>query len=71
MNTPVAKIATAWAITLIISLIVVKGTSIGKVILVISEKHGMGVHTFDLIIAIPVVLSSIYTIKILSKLTKA
>lgn len=61
MKASILKIALAWALTLAFALVIVKGTSIGEVILVISEKHGMGVHTFDLIVFVPALISLVYT----------
>lgn len=57
----------AWLATTLFAIGVVKLTSIGEVILVISEKRGMGVHSFDLIVFIPIILCIIFTVKQLKK----
>lgn len=57
----------AWLVTTLFTIGVVKLTSIGEVILVISEKRGMGVHSFDLIVFIPIIICIIFTVKQLKK----
>lgn len=55
------KKLTAWALALTASALIVKGTSIGPVILVVSESRGWGVHTGDSLILIPLGLAALYT----------
>lgn len=50
MKNLITKVAILWAIIAFINLFIIKGTSIGPVILTISTTHGWGVHTFDLIV---------------------
>lgn len=57
----------AWLATTLFTIGVVKLTSIGEVIFVISEKRGMGVHSFDLIVFIPIVFCIIFTVRQLKK----
>lgn len=57
----------AWLVTTLFTIGVVKLTSIGEVIFVISEKRGMGVHSFDLIVFIPIVFCIIFTVRQLKK----
>lgn len=63
MSTKCNKLFFAWVATIIFSVAIVKLTSIGEVILVISEKRGMGIHSFDLIVFIPIILCIIFTAK--------
>lgn len=49
------RVVVHWALVLFLVLLVVKGTSIGPVILTISASHGWGVHTFDLVV-FPIIL---------------
>lgn len=56
------SISVVWFLAIIVSLAVVKLTSIGEVIFVISESRGMGVHTFDLITIFPVSIAAVITI---------
>lgn len=57
------KLAICWIASFIFAIAIVKLTSIGEVILVISEKHGMGVHVFDLVVFIPIIFSMIATVR--------
>lgn len=63
MKTTNKSIIFAWVASIIFAVGIVKLTSIGKVILVISEKRGMGVHSFDLIVFIPIAICAILTAK--------
>lgn len=63
MRTKSNKLFFAWLATIIFSVAIVKLTSIGDVIFVISEKRGMGIHSFDLIVFIPIILCIIFTAK--------
>lgn len=56
------SISIAWFTAILISLAIVKLTSIGDVILVISESRGMGVHSFDLITIIPMTVAALITV---------
>lgn len=55
------KLVLGWLAALATALFIVKGTKIGPVILVVSEKHGLGVHTGDFLALIPVSLASLFT----------
>lgn len=63
MNKNSKSIFFAWLATTLFTIGVVKLTSIGEVILVISEKRGMGVHSFDLIVFIPIIFCIIFTVR--------
>lgn len=56
------SISIAWFAAILISLVIVKLTSIGEVVFVISESHGMGVHSFDLITIIPMTVAALITV---------
>lgn len=56
------KITLAWFAAIAICIAIVKLTAIGPVILTISSKYGMGVHTFDLVTIIPVALATAFTV---------
>ena len=61
------KLGLGWTAALATSLFIVKGTRIGPVILVVSEKHGMGVHTGDFLSLIPVAVMGAVTARQLLK----
>lgn len=63
MKTTNKSILVAWIASIAFAIGIVKLTSIGKVILVISEKRGMGVHSFDLIVFIPIAICAVLTVK--------
>lgn len=58
----IMSIALIWFAAVAICVAIVKLTAIGDVIFVISETHGMGVHSFDLITIIPLTVAMILTI---------
>ena len=62
----IAKALGAWTLAGIVSLAIVKLTSIGPVILTISAERGWGIHTFDLITIIPAIAAAIYSYKVLT-----
>lgn len=51
----VNRMVAHWVLIGFLVLLVVKGTSIGPVILTISASHGWGVHVFDLVV-FPIIL---------------
>lgn len=61
------KLVIVWVVAFAIALFVVKGTKIGPVVFTISEKHGMGVHSFDLVAFIPMVVALLFTVKAIKK----
>lgn len=65
MKTKTMKALGAWAAAGVVSLAVVKLTSIGPVILTVSAERGWGVHTFDLITIIPVAAAAVYSYSLL------
>lgn len=61
----IQKALIAWSTAIAISIAIVKLTSIGPVILTISETYGMGVHSFDLITVIPISIAFMYSLRVL------
>lgn len=55
------KTATVWLLALAVAVFIVKGTSIGRVLLVVSEKRGYGVHVGDSLAIIPLLVAALWT----------
>jgi hypothetical protein len=56
-----------WVLALGVALFIVKGTKIGPIILTVSEKYGLGVHTGDFLALIPVLFAGTGTLTLLQK----
>jgi len=61
------QILLVWVSAIAVCIAIVKLTAIGPVILTISSRYGMGVHTFDLVTVIPITFASIFTFMKLRK----
>ncbi len=56
------KLITVWTIAVVLCIYVIKFTSIGPVIYTFSAEYGIGVHSGDALILIPLVTAIIYTV---------
>lgn len=57
-----STVITIWTLALACCVFIVKGTSIGPVIFVISDRFGMGVHIGDLLVIIPLAFAAFLTV---------